>query len=126
MSSRWCIRTKGLASTCSACRFCRACAGATTAASLCWNNSPAVAGSAMNDQLSITTDRFEHRQVKDHFINDCCFGEDFAAWLLTETKPLEASGFSFSEPIQEDYGWGFWATHGRNPFWVALSYCGTG
>jgi hypothetical protein len=80
----------------------------------------------MNDQLSVTTDLFEHREVKDHFINDCCFGEDFAAWLLAEVAPLQASGFAFSQPIQEDYGWGFWARRGADPFWVALSYCGDG
>ena len=30
------------------------------------------------------------------------------------------------EPIQEDYGWGFWATNGADPFWTALGYCGDG
>jgi hypothetical protein len=69
---------------------------------------------------------FEHREVKPHFINPCCFGEDFAAWLKEEIAPLESSGFSFSEIIQEDYGWGFWAWRGGDPFWVALSYVGNG
>jgi len=31
-----------------------------------------------------------------------------------------------SEPIQEDYGWGFWASHGKDRFWVAISYVGDG
>ena len=27
---------------------------------------------------TVETDLFEHRQVKPHFINDCCFGEDLS------------------------------------------------
>jgi hypothetical protein len=41
-------------------------------------------------------------------------------------EPLVASGFRFSEPIQEDYGWGLWADKDKDPFWIALSYCGSG
>jgi len=78
------------------------------------------------DEIAIVTDLFEHREVKPHFINPCCFGEDFAAWLRKEIAPLSAAGFSFSAPIQEDYGWGFWAKHPKESFWVALSYCGDG
>lgn len=80
----------------------------------------------MHDAITIETDLFEHRDVKPHFINPCCFGEDFAAWLREELSPLAADGFSFSQPIQEDYGWGLWARHGKDPFWIALSYVGDG
>jgi len=31
-----------------------------------------------------------------------------------------------SEPIQEDYGWGLWASRGKDRFWIALSYAGEG
>src|SRR5262249_30425150 len=34
----------------------------------------------MPNPIIIETDLFEHREVKPHFINPCCFGEDFAAW----------------------------------------------
>jgi hypothetical protein len=78
----------------------------------------------MDDAITIETDMFEHREVKPHFINSCCFGEDFAAWLKRELSPLTDDGFSFSEPIQEDYGWGFWAWHGKDPFWMVMSYAG--
>lgn len=71
----------------------------------------------------VETDLFEHREVKPHFINRCCFGEDFAAWLKEQ---LLQSGFKFSEIIQEDYGWGFWASRDKDSFWVALSYVGDG
>lgn len=80
----------------------------------------------MDDSITVETDLFEHREVKSHFINPCCFGEDFAAWLRNEASPLISSGFTFSEIIQEDYGWGFWASHGKDPFWIALSYVGEG
>jgi len=80
----------------------------------------------MDETIRVETDQFEHREVKPHFINPCCFGEDFAAWLKEEISPLQESGFSLSEIIQEDYGWGFWAWHGKDPFWVALSYVGDG
>jgi hypothetical protein len=80
----------------------------------------------MDETITVETDQFEHREVKPHFINPCCFGEDFAAWLKEELSPLRDSGFNFSEIVQEDYGWGFWVWHGKDPFWVALSYVGDG
>ena len=80
----------------------------------------------MHDLITIETDLFEHREVKPHFINPCCFGEDFAAWLLRELAPLAADGFVVGDPVQEDYGWGFWVRHQRCRFWVALSYVGNG
>lgn len=80
----------------------------------------------MNDHISIVTDLFEHKEVGPHFINPCCFGEDFAGWLSAELAPLRAAGFEFSEPIQEDYGWGLWARSGADAFWIALSCVGDG
>jgi hypothetical protein len=49
-----------------------------------------------------TTSRFNLSEVKEHFINPCCFGEDVAAWIR---KPLEAKGWATQEPGQEDWGW---------------------
>lgn len=76
--------------------------------------------------MTVRTDRFDHREVKPHFINPCCFGEDFARWLRQQLTALTDEGFELSEPIQEDYGWGLWASRGRDPFWIALSCCGDG
>jgi hypothetical protein len=76
--------------------------------------------------ITVETEVFDHREIKAHFINPCCFGEDFAAWLKEELAPLADSGFVLSGIIQEDYGWGFWARHGKDPFWVAISYVGDG
>ena len=76
--------------------------------------------------ITVETDLFEHRKVKAHFINPCCFGEDFAAWLKERLSALLASDFTVSPVMQEDYGWGFRVHHGKDPFWVAISYVGDG
>lgn len=80
----------------------------------------------MDDSITVQTDLFNHREVKPHFINPCCFGEDFAAWLREQISDLTAAGFTLSDPIQEDYGWGLWATRGKDQFWIALGFCGEG
>jgi len=58
----------------------------------------------MDETITVETDMFEHRAVMPHFINPCCFGEDFAAWLKQELALLTGPGFDLSEIIQEDYG----------------------
>jgi hypothetical protein len=80
---------------------------------------------ANEHSITVETDLFEHRQTKPHFINACCFGEDFAGWLKRELS-ASVMGMAFSEPVQEDYGWGFWASYDDKRFWVALSYVGNG
>ena len=80
----------------------------------------------MDDSIAVRTDLFEHRELKPHFINPCCFGEDFALWLQQRLTRAGGTNFVLSDPIQEDYGWGFWASRGRSRFWVALSYVGDG
>jgi len=76
--------------------------------------------------ITVETDMFDHREVKPHFINPCCFGEDFATWLKERLSHSLDSGFDLLETIQEDYGWGFWTRHGPDRFWVAISYVGDG
>jgi len=71
--------------------------------------------------VNVQTRRFNFTEVKPHFINPCCFGEDFAAWLAAELAPLGADGFVISQPIQEDYGWGIWVTRAKTRIWIALS-----
>jgi len=80
----------------------------------------------MDPLITVETDMFEHKEAKPHFINPCCFGEDFADWLKNQLSSLRESGFNLSEPVQEDYGWGFWVRHGKDSFWVAISYVGDG
>jgi len=80
----------------------------------------------MENPIIVATDLFEHSEVKPHFINPCCFGEDFAAWMKGELSQYPETGFELSEPIQEDYGWGLWASRGKERFWIALSFVGDG
>jgi len=75
-----------------------------------------------DNSILVETELFEHRKVKPNFINPCCFGEDFAAWLRQKLSSCIDPGFVLSEIVQEDYGWGFWARHGQDPFWIALGY----
>lgn len=65
----------------------------------------------------VTTDRFEVTTPHPHFINDRCFGEDFAEWLRLTLLPRVVS---ISEPIQEDWGWALLAAHGGVVFTVAI------
>ena len=76
--------------------------------------------------MVVETDLFEHRDVKPHFINPCCFGEDFAEWLRQKLLRYRDLGMKLSEPVQEDYGWGLWASNSKDRFWIALSYVGSG
>jgi hypothetical protein len=74
----------------------------------------------------VETTKFEHEHPQPHFINPCCFGEDFADWLRQRALSLQDSGFTFSTVIQEDYGWGFWSYQSGDSFWIAVSYIGEG
>lgn len=58
----------------------------------------------MRDDITIETDIFDHWEVKPHFINPCCFGEDFAAWLRGRLAPLSGEGFHFAEAVQDTVG----------------------
>ena len=48
------------------------------------------------------TNRFNLSEVKPHFINPSCFGDDLAAWLKAK---LTERGIPTIEPGQEDWGW---------------------
>ena len=67
----------------------------------------------MRNQVSFRTRLFENKEPKSYFINPPCYGEDLASWLL---QRLQGTEFSVGEPIQEDYGWGFWV---ESDYWVA-------
>ena len=56
----------------------------------------------MNEDLLFETNRFNLSEVKEHFINPCCFGEDLAHWLRDK---LKERGLEVDEPGQEDWGW---------------------
>ncbi len=41
--------------------------------------------------VTVETELFERREVRPHFINPCCFGEDFAGWLIGAIAPTTPS-----------------------------------
>ena len=87
---------------------------------------PASREPAKDAPVIVETDLFEHSEVQPHFINDCCFGEDFAHWLKTRLGADAHLALALSDPIQEDWGWGLWASAGKDRYWIALSYMGEG
>jgi hypothetical protein len=68
--------------------------------------------------LLLTTDRFNLSKVQPNFINPCCFGEDFAAWLKGR---LGERGIEVSGPGQEDWGWYLKARSGGASYFLAIS-----
>ena len=56
----------------------------------------------MRSHVTFTTRRFNQIEVKPHFINDCCFGEGFSKWLVSE---LSAAGVDADVICMEDFGW---------------------
>jgi hypothetical protein len=52
--------------------------------------------------FTLFTSLFEATTPGPHFINERCFGEDFAQWLR---ERLEAHAVLARDPIQEDWGW---------------------
>ena len=80
----------------------------------------------MNDVMYLKTEKFEHRIVRNDFINPISFGDDFALWLISRLDPLRFRGFTISTPIMEDYGHGFRVAYGKDRFWVALSFAELG
>src|SRR4051794_13558765 len=56
----------------------------------------------MRNTLRFKSDRSNRSEPKEYFINECCFGDDLAAWLKNE---LEKRSYSVDDPVQEDWGW---------------------
>lgn len=65
------------------------------------------------------TTLFNATAVRDYFINDCCFGDDCAAWLIAKLKAQAALQID-EEPVQEDWGWCFGATVGQRDFLIGV------
>ncbi len=53
--------------------------------------------------VTFRTNRFNRTEVRPHFINPNCFGDDCAAWLVGGLR--ERGWGDISEPWQEDWGW---------------------
>lgn len=71
----------------------------------------------MAGDLMFETDRFNLSEVKPHFVNPCCFGEDLAEWLRGR---LAEKGMEVSEPGQEDWGWYVGVTYKGESYFVGV------
>ncbi len=64
------------------------------------------------------TGRFNLSKIGPDFINDCCFGEDFLAWLHDK---LALAGYVVDEPFQEDWGWALMPRRSADNYFVGSS-----
>jgi hypothetical protein len=69
-------------------------------------------------QIVCKTARFNLSKVGEHFINPCCFGEDFAAWL--RIKLIERN-VEVRQPHQEDWGWELPAIIEGDSYYLCMS-----
>jgi hypothetical protein len=59
----------------------------------------------MKTEVQFHSTAFNCTEPKDYFVNDCCFGDDVAKWLIEQlrTRGIQTA----DEPGQEDFGWYF-------------------
>jgi hypothetical protein len=59
--------------------------------------------STLRTIVTFQSNAFNTTQRREYFINDCCYGDDVARWLINE---LRSRGIQTEEdPGQEDFGW---------------------
>ena len=73
----------------------------------------------LRNRVTFVTTLFNATEVRDYFINDCCFGDDCAAWLIRKLR-AQATLQVDAEPIQEDWGWCFGVTVGQRSFLIGV------
>ena len=56
----------------------------------------------MRTLVTFHSDLFNTQEVKEHFLNPCCFGDDAANWIADR---LRRAGTAVDEIEQEDFGW---------------------
>jgi len=60
---------------------------------------------ARRNLITFQSKEFNSTVPREHFINDCCYGDDICKWLIEE---LTKKGVDCDkEPGQEDFGWYF-------------------
>jgi hypothetical protein len=56
-------------------------------------------------EVTFRSSAFNTSEHRDYFINECCFGDDLAKWLMTRLQKVGIE--TDPEPGQEDFGWYF-------------------
>ena len=60
---------------------------------------------ARRNLITFQSKEFNSTVPQEHFINDCCYGDDICKWLIED---LTKKGVDCDkEPGQEDFGWYF-------------------
>ena len=76
--------------------------------------------------VTFVTKLFNTEEVKDYFINPCCFGDDCAQWLidLLASQNIGQNIEKIDEkPTQEDWGWCFFVSTGQQGFLIGVGLC---
>ena len=71
------------------------------------------------NHVTFVTTLFNTTEVRDYFINDCCLGDDCAAWLIGKLKVQDDLQVD-AEPVQEDWGWCFGVQIGQRMFLIGV------
>lgn len=72
----------------------------------------------MRTHVTFRSGAFNRTEVKENFINECCFGEDLARWLIP--RFTDARLTVESEPCQEDWGWEVFVTCNGKKFFIGI------
>src|SRR5215467_2073799 len=76
-------------------------------------------------QVTFGAKLFNTEEVKDYFINPCCFGDDCAQWLIDRLLS-QSVGKMDNRLSQEDWGWCFSIAAARRKFTVGVGLCKDG
>lgn len=68
--------------------------------------------------LLFETGRFNVTQPKEYYINECCYGEDTAAWLRDRLAELS---IGVTEPEQEDWGWYVYVYYNEDRYFIGIT-----
>ena len=68
--------------------------------------------------LIFTTSRFNVSEVRKHYANPACFGDDLIAWLRGQ---LQSHGVPTRVPVQDSWGWYTEATLGKQEYFLGVS-----
>ncbi len=71
----------------------------------------------MKDHVHFQTRMFNTTEVRAHFINPRCFGEDLALWLA---ERLSDQSVVCASPFQEDWGWRLPVEVGASKFFINI------
>jgi len=74
----------------------------------------------MRKEATFRTSAFNTSEARDYFINEGCFGDDLAKWMIGRLR--EAGVETDDEPGQEDFGWYFEFKVPAGPHCCILGY----